>query len=134
MKRFDDWHVRLREYLRGVSHKPFRDGEHDCALFTAGAVKAMTGIDLAAPWRGSYTSLDEGFAALKRAGFDQLVDFAAVNFEEIAPAFAHPGDIAAVPAPTGLALGIVQGARIYVAGPRGLLTIPLITAHRAFRV
>ena len=35
---------------------PFAWGSNDCALFYGGAILAMTGVDLAKPWRGYSTA------------------------------------------------------------------------------
>ena len=133
MKRFDDWQPRLIAYLHAVARRPFEEGKHDCAMFCAGAIRAMTGIDLAWGWRG-YSSTRGGLRKLKAAGHGSHVDLLASMLEEIPPAFALPGDAAAVAQDGIPALGIVQGARIYVAGPQGLLTLPRTVATRAFRV
>jgi len=47
VNRLPDWRRKLELYLRDASTRPFRPRPHDCALSAAGAVKAMTGTDLA---------------------------------------------------------------------------------------
>ena len=132
--RLPDWRPRLIAYLHEVAHKPFVEGQHDCALFAAGAVQAMTGTDLAAEWRG-YSSTREGIKALISSGYKSHVDIVASMFDEVAPALAQPGDIAAVQLDDDIpALGVVQGERIYVVGPDRLLSIPRRSAIRAFEV
>lgn len=135
MKRHADWHIRLRQYLREAWLKPFCPGEHDCWMFTAGAVKAMTGEDIAKDWHGVYKTVPRGLAIMHKRGFESLADLAASHLPELSnPVTAKPGDVAALMTDEGLALGIVQGARIYVAGQYGLLTVPLIEIGRAFEV
>lgn len=134
MTRHTDWRRRLTAYLAEKSRQPFEEGRNDCALFAAGAVQAMTGRDPAGDWRGAYDSTLAGMRALKEAGYDDHVAFAAAHFEEKPAAFARPGDIAVVPGPDGPALGIVQGPGIYVLNPAGLAIVPLTAAHRAFGV
>ena len=68
MTRLDDWHARLAAYVYEAGRTPFAYGAHDCALFAAGAVAAMTGTDLASDWRGRYRTLAGGLKAVKRAG------------------------------------------------------------------
>lgn len=132
--RLDDWQARLVAYLHASARKPFQPGTHDCVLFAAGAVLAMTGQDMAAGWRGRYTTLSGGMRVLRKAGHADHVALAASLFAEVPVAMAQPGDLAAVPTPDGLALGIVQGEAIYVLGPGGLALVSLMTAQRAFRV
>ena len=43
-------------------------GENDCCLFTANWMRAVTGIDGGAPWRGRYHTEDECLALLDRDG------------------------------------------------------------------
>lgn len=134
--RLPDWRNRLTEYLAGVARQPFRPGRHDCALFTAGAVAAMTGCDLAAEFRGTYRTLQEGFTALGAAGFVDHVSFAAVHFDEVPPALAQVGDLAVLPG-EGLgaaALGVVQGAAVYVLTPAGLALVSRLHIQKAFQV
>ncbi|WP_405116505.1 DUF6950 family protein [Phaeobacter sp. BS23] len=50
IKRHSQWRSNLCGFLASVSRQKFRPGSHDCALFAAGAVQAMTGADLAAEY------------------------------------------------------------------------------------
>lgn len=134
MKRTTDWRTRLIAYLADSHAAPFRPGRHDCALFAAGAVAAMTGVDLAAHWRGRYRTLRGGLRVLRADGYADHVALADAHFEVCPVAMARAGDLAAVPGPQGLALGVVQGARVYVLRPEGLATVDLLTAQRAWRV
>lgn len=134
MARHPDWQLRLMQVLAEAARRPFQPGQHDCALFTAACVQAMTGQDIAAGWRGRYRTLRGGRIVLRRAGYADHVALAAAHFPEIPVARANPGDIAAVPTPDGPALGIVQGEAIYLLAPDGLGASPLLSASRAFRV
>ncbi|OCP04994.1 MULTISPECIES: hypothetical protein [unclassified Ensifer] len=138
MKRFDDWYPRLAAYVSSVRRLPFEYGRHDCALFAAGAVAAMTGIDPAAKLRGKYSTLAGGLKKLRRLGFDNHADFAASILPEVieGPAFAQIGDIAAFDLGGAWSLGLVQGSRIFVTQPdsAGLGSVDLLTASRLFRV
>jgi hypothetical protein len=131
------WRAGLAQYLARVAAVPFRPGVQDCALFAAGAVEAMTGADPAAPWRGGYRSLAAGKRALAKAGFADHVAFVAAHFEEIAPARAGVGDLALLPAGRGdrlAALGVVQGAGVYVLRPGGLAVVDRLEICRAWGV
>jgi len=65
LHRLPDWRPRLVSFVNSVRARPFAYGTHDCALFAAGAVEAMTGVDLAKDWRGAYSSLKEGLHVLR---------------------------------------------------------------------
>ena len=136
MTRKPDWKLHLMQYMAECARRPFEVGQHDCALFWAGGIDAMTGIDPAADWRGKYKTVAGGLRLLKRAGFADHIAVAASKFEEIPIAFAAPGDLAVIPAEDGglAAAGIVQGEGIYTLGQGGLAVMPLLSATTAFRV
>lgn len=129
------WQDRLVAHLAEVAVMPFQPGVNDCALFAAGAVAAMTGVDHAAPYRGRYATIEEGLELLRADGIEDHVALAAVHLPEIPVSMAQAGDVAAVPVNSGMALGVVQGARVYVLREAGGIgTIGLTRAARAFRV
>lgn len=134
MTRYPDWHQRLRVYLAEAGRAGFAEGTHDCALFAAGAVLAMTGTDLAAGWRGRYRSTRGGLRVLRRAGYRDHIDLVARHLDAVAPAVARPGDLAVISGPAGPVLGLVQGEGIYVLTPAGLGLVPRAAATGAFRV
>ena len=136
MKRYSFWRDALFHYVQGVARKPFAWGDHDPPLFVAGAVAAMTGVDLAAEYRGRYRTMLGGLRKLKTMGFATPVDQIAAKFEEIHQSKAQVGDIALVEKDDDIGLGIVQGPRIYVLRPgaAGIGTVGLLDAKRAFLV
>lgn len=136
MTRLPDWRSRLMRAAAEAAHQPIAYGQHDCFLFALDAVDAMCGTAWAAECRGRYTTLREGLVAGRRAGFADHVAFIAARLPEIAPALARVGDLAVTMGTDGLAaLGVVQGAGIYVLHPGGGLgTVPLTLAVGAFRV
>ena len=134
MTRLPDWRTRLGAYIESVRRAPFAYGVLDCALFAAGAVEAMTGEDLAGGARGAYDSFTGGIREIHRRGFIDPVDMARAHFPEIAPSLAQVGDVAVVETAEGRAMGVVQGARIFLMGLEGLVTVDLLAARLAFRV
>lgn len=131
--RLPDWRPRLAAYMQRVARLPFRPGRNDCALFAAGAVEAMTGVDLAAGWRGTYRHLADGQAALLAAGYRDHFDLIEQHFQEVAPAFSKIGDLAVFPCEgQGQALGVVQGGGVYVLSPGGLAVANRLRMVRAY--
>ena len=118
--RLPDWKQHLTLYLADVARRPFAPGVHDCALFAAGAVQAMTGVDMAAPFRGRYRTLAGGSRILKAAGFVDHIALAAARLAEFHTSRAAPGDLAVIPTPDGDALGLVQGEQVYVLSATGM--------------
>jgi len=133
MTRLPNWKKRLTAYLAEVVDRPFKPGQHDCALFVAGAVQAMTGDDLAKGWRG-YRSLTAGRRALAKRGYSDQVALAASMLPAIAPAMAQAGDVAVVAGDDGPALGIVQGEMVFVLRREGLAILPRLAIEKAFKV
>lgn len=115
---------------------PFVWGENDCAIgLAARCVQAITGEDMAAPFRGTYDTAEGAIAALNDAGFADLVAFALAHFEEIHPSQARIGDLALIPSePTGWTVGVFAGERIGVLTLKGYGTVERERASRAFRV
>ncbi len=125
--------TQLREYLKSAAPRRFAYGTHDCALFTAGWVRLVSGRDLTLGIR--YSSLRAGLAALAAQGFADHVAVAAATLPEIAPARARRGDVAVLDGPNGApVLAIVLGERIVGLTRDGLRQVPLSAARRAFRV
>lgn len=135
MRRLLDWQARLLDYITRHFRSKLVYGEMDCALFAAGAVEAMTGVDLASEYRGAYGSFRDGRKLLKQRGFDDHIDLVGTLLEPVAPAFAHPGDVVSRETPEGPALGILQGPRAYfLTQDQGLQTVSRLEAVKAWRV
>lgn len=112
---------------------PLDPGRHDCALFVAGCIAAQCGVDPARGWRG-YRTIAEGRRALLRAGFGDLAAFAGSILPPVEPAFAALGDVGLVREEGREALGIVQGAHVWVVGTERLGLVPLARLEGAWRV
>lgn len=130
-----DWRHRLVAYTAEVTRASFHPGRHDCALFAAGAVEALTGADYAAPYRGRYTTERGGIRILRRDGYRDHIALAAAHLRKRAEGErARAGDLAVIPSDAGPALGVVQGAAIYVLSPAGLALVPIGAAVMIFEV
>ena len=135
LTRLFDWQPRLHAWLRAVRQTPVRPGHHDCCLFGAGAIEAQTGIDIAAPWRGRYTTFAGGRRILRKAGYADHVALIAATLPEANVLTALDGDIAIVPTEDGDAVAVVQGAAVFVLTPSGSLGLsPMAPVQRLFKV
>ena len=133
--RLTDWQTRLHRYLCEMRSREMRPGQHDCCLFGAGAIAAQTGIDLAAPYRGRYTTFAGGRRVLRRDGYADHVALIAAHLPEAHVSRAAPGDIAIVPTEDGPAVGIVQGTVVYVlARAGGIGMVPMAPVQQLFKV
>lgn len=133
--RLPDWQARLHAWLRGIRSRPLQPGQHDCCLFGAGAILAQTGVDLAAGWRGRYTTFAGGRRILRQAGYADHIALIAAHLPEAHVSAALDGDIAIVPTEEGPAVGVVQGAAVYVLALSGGLGLsPMAPVQQLFKV
>ncbi len=63
-----DWEAQLTAVLSNAEKMPFSYGLHDCGLFAADCVLAITGKDPAAEMRGTYGTEEEADALVARYG------------------------------------------------------------------
>lgn len=139
--RREDWPARLNEAIAARLRVRFAFGAHDCCLFAADVVQAMTGLDPAARFRDRYRTAHGAARVLKRAGgLEPLMEqiAAAHGMPEVPPLTAQRGDVVlldAEPDTVNPALGVVApDGRIAAAGPDWLAFLPLRAARRAWRV
>jgi hypothetical protein len=135
--RISGWRTALHEEIERHRRVPFsfEDGA-DCAIFPADCVKAMTGVDLAAGFRGRYRTLKGALRALRSAGHSHLVEAVAAKLEPISVLKARAGDVAAFQSDDvfGWSLGVVIGPTVVVRRPEGLGWMHLDAVTKAFRV
>lgn len=105
MIRYPDWEVRLAAYLEPLREEPFAWGRHDCCIFAAGAVLAMTGTDAMAEFRGRYSTKRGSAVALGRHGKGSLAATLDAKFEGIPVGHAHRGDIVMADGTLGIGMG-----------------------------
>ena len=121
---------KLEVFLQNCQSKTFVWGKHDCVIFAADAVKAMTGHDLARSYRGLYTNQFEAYEIIARAdGLGKITDkeCETYGFSKIDhPMKAQRGDLVMIVTKLGDTMGIVSenGNDIYVADQIGYRKLP----------
>ena len=138
------WPSLLQSYLSSCSSRKFDYGVWDCALFVADAIREMTGTDLAAPLRNTYTCRREAVAAIAKytgtSSVQSIADFIAKRngMPEIPIAHASRGDMLLIRRAQGrdysLAIVSLSGYAATIALRIGVGDIPLSAACRAWRV
>lgn len=139
LSRRPDWQSALSAYVVACANQPFRYGAMDCGLFVAGSIEAVTGVDVAAELRGTYSTRTQAFEVIRsvcgRKSMGAIADHLASKFgiEQVGVLRAGRGD--AVQSRTGR-LGIVamHGTEILTPARHGLLRLPLEHAARAWRI
>lgn len=133
-----DWRTRLEQLLDRIEREPHRWGSNDCALgLAAGVVEAVTGTDIAAPWRGLYGTPEEALKVLRSEGCATLEEMVAKLLPRISVGDARLGDLAYVAereSPLGGFLGVYIGERAAVLTENGKGTIVRTRATAAFMV
>ena len=141
LSRKPNWQTELHNFLQSRRNAEFRYGSFDCCLFACDAILAMTGVDVAAPFRDGYGSRREAYRAIKeyagRASVEAVT--ARVTAEnqmpEVTPRQARRGDVILLRRPKDFSLAIVGlDGTILAAGARGFERVPSSFAVRAWRV
>lgn len=136
MNRLPGWRSALFAAIEARRGQPYESGAHDCALFAADCVKAITGVDLVADYRGRYANAAQGLALLAARGFADQVELVAALLPEVKRSRAQVGDVAIVEDEAGHpCFGVVAGSEIMVLKPSGEIgAVPFGRAVRAFKV
>ena len=142
MQRRSDWQLVLDEFFRANQHRRFEYGKWDCCLFVSDAIVAMTGVDLAAAYRGRYSTRDGAMRAIsEQLGTASILAVAenaaaAHHMPEVTVPHAHRSDMVLVAHGRDYSLGLValNGWDVIVASKRGLWRLPLSRAVRAWQV
>lgn len=138
LSRLPNWRARFDAECDRIRLTPFAWGSHDCGPGLAGNLTlAITGVDVAAAYRGRYTTMTGALRVLRNSGFSTLGDLVASMLPEHAhPSVARIGDVVAIASNSafGHALGVVNGERVFVLTERGIGTVDRSDAVRAFRV
>jgi hypothetical protein len=137
-----DWQALLHAFLMEHRCDAFSYGRWDCCLFVCDAVSVMTGVDLAAGFRGAYSSRSEARRAiLGHCGSTSVRAIAETvtaknTMPETSVLHARRGDVALIKRSRDYSLGLVtlNGRDIALASAHGLWTIPVAAAVRAWQV
>ena len=136
--RVADWEPRLSEVIEGARDKPFKWGVHDCCIFAADCVLAISGKDPMEGLRGQYSDRRSALEILnEHGGPDALFDarLKRIGAQEIMPAYAQRGDVISM-AQENAGARIMVAYRSFVIGPgdNGLLRKDRPSGARAWHI
>ncbi len=135
LHRLSGWRARLARYLAAEQDRPIEWGASDCALFAAGGIEAVTGVDLATDWRGSYAAAEDAARVLRSLGCRTVADLADLYLpRHDRQAQARPGDVVLIDEGALGSLGISVGPAVRVRGTESIGTLPLSVVAAAWRV
>lgn len=132
--RLMDWESRLAALVQARLRAPFIWGAHDCVLFAADCIEAMTGGDPVADLRGQWDDRSSAVRAIARAG--GLAGAIALRGFVPAPGplFAQRGDLVLHHRDGADALAICTGPSLAAPSDVGLLFLGLEHGVIAWRV
>lgn len=128
MTRLPDWQDRLTALVAHAHRQPFAWGTHDCCLWAADAVLALTGRDPAADLRGRYADATGAMRALRAMG-GLLGAGRRAGIALAGPGHARDGDVALVSDGRRPMLAVHAGAVWLVAATGGLHALPVSAAR-----
>lgn len=120
MSRLPDWEARLSAYLSAPGRDCFVWGQSDCALFSCGAIEAMTGKHPFPEFIGAYSDRKGAARALRDLGMGTLHRTFGSRFQSIENSFAKRGDIVWAHD----ALGVCIGSFALFLGDEGFIRVP----------
>ena len=104
--RRSDWEARLSAYLaERIDTVTFQWGLTDCALYAADGILAMTDTDIAAAYRGKYSTAAGSIRALKRYGGGSLKETVDAALPAKPIGYARRGDVVMSEGAVGLCIG-----------------------------
>jgi len=133
MTRLPTWQTRFALLCIERRVRAFAWGQHDCCLWAADAVRALTGQDFAADLRGTYTTAAEAVRVLKKLGNVRGIATAALG-DSVAPAFAAVGDIVLMEQDGRQLLAVCNGLEALCAGDAGLAPAGMEQALAVWKV
>lgn len=133
--RLPDWRSRLSTYVRDCSMRPGKLGQHDCGIYPAGAVLAITGIDPIPGFRGRYTTQLGWVRLLKREGVGGLLEQYRASLEEHDdPEAARLGDVVLIDIKGQLHGGVRLQSSVSCVSETGLRNFGVDLIKHAFKV
>jgi hypothetical protein len=144
MIRLEHWATQsFHSFLLERAKMPFIWGTNDCCTFAADAIKSITGADIAAEFRGRYSTKTEAFKLIKQITGGSTVEDAAAycaakhGLQELtSPLFAQRGDLVVMVENGETLAGVVHlnGRHIVTVGEKGLMVKYITDVKRAWRV
>lgn len=138
--RVSNWPALLTAAIDDAKTKPFAWGVHDCCMNAANLIQAITGVDPAASFRGTYSTESEAQAIIEAAGgLVALIDgIAAQNgWTKCRPLNARRGDLVVCfqKDTQTFALGVCTGRNaVFVSPFVGMIFQPIENCVNAWRV
>ena len=135
MNRVDHWEAALDREVARARRESFDWPSHNCALWAARVVEAITGEDVLATAYRNLPRTERAIYAVLTGEDGTLRDAVTAALGEEKPAMeARRGDVVMLSLDNRLIVGVCLGAKVAAVGPTGLRTRPITEAVAAWSV
>lgn len=131
--RVPDWQLRFAALVQERMSAPFVWGRHDCCLWAADVVLALTGLDPAAALRGQYSDELGALRLVRQLGGLPQIASAALG-EPCKASYATVGDVLLITHAGRTTLAICNGSSLLAPGALGLQAIAMPLNCPAWKV
>lgn len=131
-QRLHAWQEHFAALVAQRMHAPFEWGVHDCCLWAADAVQAITGADVAADVRGQYSTAMQAGKLLQKLGGVAEIACARLG-PVVTPALAQVGDVGLTTHEGRDVLAVCGGGHFLAPGPAGLQPVGMAQVRRVWR-
>ena len=132
--RNQDWQLAFEKCVAENYHTRFEWGTHDCCLWAANLVLAITGHDVAADFRGKYSTA-KGAAEILAANDGMTALWTKLlDTEAVSPLFASIGDVVLAEVDGQETMTVCNGDTLLATGTTGLCTLPISSALKAWKI
>jgi len=130
LNRYNDWDIRLIDFINSVRKKPFSWGDHDCLTFANNAVIAQKGTGFDSGYLSGYDDVKGAIKAyntfLEESGYTDIIDGLDQTFERVT-GFPPRGSVVAMPVSDGAvfpySFGIMVSKYAAFVSEEGLLMV-----------
>lgn len=133
MTRLPTWQTRFALLCIERQNRSFEWGSHDCCLWAADAVHALTGQDFAEGLRGTYATTAEAARMLAQVGGVRKLATQTLG-DPVSPLMAAVGDVVLFEQDGRGLLAVCNGGTALAVAERGLEPLPMIAALAAWKV
>lgn len=132
--RLQNWQIHFEKFIADNRKAPFVWGKHDCCLFAANSVLAITGIDYAKDFRNSYDSAISAAKLIAEFGGLDGVASKLLNAQPVPVGYADVGDVLLASQEGRGLLAVCNGSTMLAPGLDGLITLETYTALKTWKI
>lgn len=132
--RSPDWQLKFADATREAHSKRFKWGEHDCCLWVADCVLAITGKDFAVTWRGKYSDEQGAYELIKSGESLTKMVSSVLGLEPVHPNFGNVGDVALVFTGGKEALAICNGSSVLIPSRTRMVSLPMTSVKKIWKI